>query len=62
MFGDGAGLVHRTVSVEKIRTYNLMLADRCQRYLFARDEALVLSIARSLGLGNRKWQPKFGMP
>ncbi len=61
VFGDAGGLTHKTVGLDKIRNYNLMLGDRCQRYLFARDEALALSIARSLGLNNRKWVPKFRM-
>jgi len=58
MYGDGTALEHKTVGTEHIRHVNLMVADRCQRFVIGRDEALVNSIAKRLHLANKKWQPK----
>jgi hypothetical protein len=37
---------------------NLALADRCQRFVIGREEALVRSLSDRLGLAAKVWQPK----
>ncbi len=56
--GDGGDLQHQTVGTDQIRHCNLAMADRCQRFVIGREEVLVRSLADSLGLANKKWQPK----
>ena len=58
IFGSDGGLRHETIGPEQIRRMNLMVADRCQRFVIGRDEALVRSLANRLGLGKKKWRPK----
>ena len=58
MYGSDGDLKHRTVGVEQIRRTNLALADRCQRFVVGRDEALVRSLTDKLFLASKKWQPK----
>lgn len=54
---DGV-LVHREIGTEAIRHMNLAVADRCQRYVIGREEALVRSLADRLSLPGKQWQPK----
>ena len=56
---NGESLRHSVVERDRIRNFNLMIAERCQRYLIARDEALVRSLADNLRLADRAWRPKF---
>jgi hypothetical protein len=56
--GSGGDLQHRTVGTEQIRHCNLMMADRCQRFVIGRDESLIRSLADFLGLHGKRWQPK----
>lgn len=58
MYGQEGDFQHRIVGAEQIRRCNLALADRCQRFVIGRDDALVGSLARFLGLANKKWIPK----
>ena len=58
MFGEGGTLDHQSVNDVQLREYNLMVADRCQRFLFARDEPLNRSLVKYLNMGNKEWQPK----
>ena len=59
MFGDGGALVHHVATAEAVRETNLALADRCQRFVIGRDEALVRSLADYFQLAKKKWKPKF---
>lgn len=58
MYGNSGGLAHRTVGAEQMRHTNLGVADRCQRFVIGRDEALVSSLAARLNLANKEWVPK----
>jgi hypothetical protein len=58
IFGSNGNFVHSTIGTEKIRIFNLMLADRCQRFVVGREEASLRSLAQHLGLGRKKWRPK----
>jgi hypothetical protein len=58
MYGNDGDLKHRTIGVEQIRHTNLAIADRCQRFVVGRDEALVRSLTDKLCLASKKWQPK----
>lgn len=58
IYGSDGELKHRMADTEQIRNINLELADRCQRFVLGRDEALVRSLADRLCLAERKWQPK----
>lgn len=57
MFGDDGTLEHRDIDGDAIRHMNLALADRCQRFVIGREEALVRSLANGLGL-DKKWKSK----
>ena len=58
IFGSNGGFAHKTIGAEQIRNFNLMVADRCQRFVVGRDAALLKSIASFLCLGEKRWQPK----
>lgn len=58
IFGNDGGFVHKTVSQDSVKHFNLMVADRCQRFVVGRDETLVRSLAKRLSLAAKKWQPK----
>ena len=58
MHGSEGDLRHWTAGSEQIRHINLALADRCQRFVVGRDEALVRSLADHLCLAKKKWRPK----
>lgn len=58
MYGSNGDLQHRMADVEQIRHINLAIADRCQRFVIGREEALVRSLSDHLCLANKKWQPK----
>lgn len=58
MSGDNGNLQHREVGSVAIRHMNLALADRCQRFVIGREEALVKSLADRLGLAGKDWKPK----
>ena len=58
MFGKDGTLQHREIDAVAIRHMNLALADRCQRFVIGREEALVKSLAERLGLSEKEWQPK----
>lgn len=58
MYGQEGDFQHRTVGAEQIRHCNLALADRCQRFVIGREDVLVGSLARFLGLAGKKWMPK----
>ncbi|HWP18767.1 MAG TPA: DUF4238 domain-containing protein [Burkholderiaceae bacterium] len=57
-WGDDGLLEHKGADGNYIRKANLALGARCQRFLVARDEALVSSLAQELGLAQKQWQPK----
>jgi hypothetical protein len=58
MCGRDGDFQHRSASAEQMRHHNLMMADRCQRFLIGRDAALLRSLADDLGLPKKQWQPK----
>ena len=58
MCGSEGDLRHWTAGSEQMRQINLAIADRCQRFVIGRDEALVRSLADHLCLAKKKWQPK----
>lgn len=58
MYGSEGSFQHRTAGIEQVRRTNLALADRCQRFVIGREEALVRSLADRLGLAGNKWRPK----
>ena len=58
MFGEDGALQHREIGSDAIRHMNLALADRCQRFVIGREEALVRSLSDRLGLAAKEWQPK----
>ena len=58
MFGKDGALRHREIDAVAIRHMNLALADRCQRFVIGREEALVKSLAERLALSEKEWQPK----
>lgn len=58
IYGSDGNFRHWEVSAERIRSLNLVLADRCQRFVIGREEALVRSLANHLGLASKKWEPK----
>lgn len=59
IFGNNGGLAHRFADTQHVRSINLTLADRCQRFVIGREETLILSLTNYLGLAAKKWQPKF---
>lgn len=61
MFGTGGRLHHRQIGREEVRHFNLMVAERCQRFVIGRDEALLRSLADHLRLTEKKWEPKIRM-
>lgn len=61
MFGEGSTLDHRSVSDLELREYNLMVANRCQRFLFARDVALNRSLVKYLNLDNKEWRSRISV-
>jgi hypothetical protein len=61
IFGSDGDFNHKTVGAEQIRHFNLMVADRCQRFVIGRDKALVVSLAQRLGLNQKSWQSKIGV-
>ncbi|MCE9659937.1 MAG: DUF4238 domain-containing protein [Burkholderiales bacterium] len=58
MFGEDGALEHRDIASDAIRHMNSAVADRCQRFVIGREEALVRSLADRLGLAEKEWQPK----
>ncbi|MEO8155140.1 MAG: DUF4238 domain-containing protein [Rhizobacter sp.] len=58
MFGEDGVLEHRRIDAVAIRHMNLDIADRCQRFVIGREEALVRSLSDRLGLADKVWQPK----
>ena len=56
--GSEGTLKHLMTDAKRMRDTNLALADRCQRFVVGRDEALVKSLTSYLCLANKKWQPK----
>lgn len=58
MHGDGGGFRHIEVNADRVRSANLAMAEKCKRFVVGRDEALVKSLAETVGLAGRKWQPK----
>lgn len=58
LFGSTGELRWTTANTEKMRHINLAMADRCQRFVIGRDASLLKSLAESLGLAGKKWQPK----
>lgn len=58
MYGNEGALKHLSAGAGQIRHTNLAIADHCQRFVVARDEALVRSLKDRLCLANKKWQPK----
>ncbi len=58
MYGNDGDFRHRSVDRDHVRHCNTALADRCQRFVIGRDEALVRSLADFLHLPSKKWSPK----
>jgi len=58
ILGEKGELTHKDMGDEQMRRINLGLADRCQRFVIDREEALVRSLADHLDLAGRTWQPK----
>lgn len=58
MYGNSGRFEHRTVGTVQIRHTNLVLADRCQRFVIGRDESLIRSLSDYLGLASKQWQAK----
>jgi hypothetical protein len=58
MHSNKGRLHHQGANDQQVRQINLGLANCCQRFLIARDSALVRSLADYEGLANKAWQPK----
>ena len=58
MFGEDGALQHREIDAAAIRHMNLAVADRCQRFVIGREEALVRALSDRLGLAKKEWLPK----
>jgi hypothetical protein len=58
MHGSDGDFRHLVSDMTQMRKINLALADHCQRFVIAREEALVRSLVKQTNLANRKWQPK----
>jgi hypothetical protein len=58
IYGNDGGFRHLPANAEQIRHFNLMVADRCQRFVIGRDAALVKSLTEFLKLVDKKWAPK----
>jgi hypothetical protein len=58
IYGSDGDLKHCTAGAEQVRQMNLAIAERCQRFVIGRDEALVRSLTDKLCLASKKWQPK----
>ena len=56
--GNDGGFGHVKADEKHCRQINMTIADRCQRFLIARDAVLVRSLAKNLKLATKKWQPK----
>lgn len=61
IWGQGDQVQHEDMGDEDLRHMNCMVADRCQRFLISRDEALNRSLVRFLNLGKKVWQPKMSI-
>lgn len=59
MYGNGLTTTYRTALPEKVRRTNLVMAEHCKRFLFARDRELLVSLVKATGIAKRKWSPKF---
>lgn len=58
MHGDDAGFGHIDVNADGVRRANLAMVKKCKRFVVGRDEALVQSLVKQVGLAGRPWQPK----
>ena len=58
IFGQDGTTDHIAIDQTWTRQINLVVADRCKQYLVGRDEELVHSLAKFLGLHKKQWQPK----
>jgi len=58
MLDHGGKVIHLESNEDRMREFNRYIADRCQRFLYARDEALNRSLVDFLRLNEREWQPK----
>ena len=58
LLGDEGDMRHAEVSAEQVRQLNLAMAAECQRFVVGRDEALVRSLADTVGLATSSWRPK----
>lgn len=56
--GNKGDFNHRVIGANQIRDFNLMVADRCQRFVIGRDATLIKSLADRLKLSEKKWEPK----
>jgi Protein of unknown function (DUF4238) len=61
MTGSGGGLTHMRMPAADVRRLNMRTALYCDRYLFARDAALVKSIAEHTRLQERQRLQRFGI-
>lgn len=58
MLGATGSLRHVGSDADQIRSFNLEMASRCQRFIVGRDEALLRSLAQATCLATTKWKPK----
>gem|GEM_PF-4394305 len=58
MHGTDGGFHHINVNADKVQSANLAMAERCKRFVGGRDDALVQSLAKRVGLARSRWRPK----
>jgi len=58
MRGLGTTIQHAGLKRELIRRANIMTVERCKRYVFGRDIALVSSLVDASRLAGKRWRPK----
>jgi hypothetical protein len=58
IYGEDGELNHKNIDADEIRRFNLALANKCQRFVIGRDEALIRSLSDKAGLASKQWIPK----
>ncbi|QOY23235.1 DUF4238 domain-containing protein [Xanthomonas citri] len=59
MFGSGPTIRRWKIDTQKVREINISLADRAQRFLFARDDRHAAAIGRAARMTEKTWRPRF---
>lgn len=61
MLDDGGGIAYKKIPKRMVRTLNTAIIQRCQRFVFGRDENLVRSVVKLSKINSFKWTPSFQM-